>query len=407
VTAIAPVGRSHQLTFLAGTLLFSLGRGIYASSVVIFLTRWHGLPAGTIGAMLSAAGIVGFLVSVPFGHAVDRFGARRVAALVHLGHAAVVAGIALGGSLPFLFAMTALVGAADKGNLVARLALVSQMAREGDRVRMQARVRTTFNVGVSVGALAAAPVIASTSRWPYAGLLLAVSVCFVLAAVSVLQQPVGEPLARSGAEGERPRPARPPWSFVALGLVSGVLALHVSILEVAIPLWIVHDTTAPASMVAILIFINTVFAVLFQVVASRHAETVTGAARTLALSAGVTAASCLLFAATGRVSGPVLIGGLVLAAVVLTFGELTQSAGAWGVSFGLSPEHAKGRHLGAFSVGAAIQDAFGPALIALLVIGQAPLGWWVVAGALAAAGSTVLPLTRAAERAGSAAGARV
>lgn len=395
-----PVTRSQQLTFVGGTLLFSLGRGIYASSVVIFLTRWHGLPAGTIGAMLSAAGIVGFLVSVPFGHAVDRFGARRVAVLVHLGHAAVVAGIALGQSVPFLFVMTALVGAADKGNLVARLALVTQMAREGDRVRLQAYVRTTFNVGVSVGALAAAPVIASTSVLPYVGLLLGASACFVVTAVTVALMPVGGPAPLPAGEGRDLPRTRPSRSFVALGLVNGVLALHVSILEVAIPLWILHDTTAPAAMVAILVFVNTVFAVAFQMVASRRAETVTGGARTLALSGAITAASCLLFAATGRLSGAVLIGGLLLAVVVLTFGELTQSAGAWGVSFGLSPDHARGRHLGAFSVGSAIQDAFGPALIALLVIGQAPLGWWVVAGALVAGGSSVLPLTRSAQRAG-------
>jgi MFS family permease len=394
------VRRAHQLTFVAGTLLFSLGRGIYASSVVIFLTRWHGLPATTIGAMLSIAGVVGFLVSVPFGHAVDQFGARRVATLVHLGHAAVVAAIALGQPLPLLFVATALVGAADKGNLVARLALVSQMAGQGDRVRLQAYVRTTFNVGVSVGALAAAPVIASSSRWPYVGLLLAASACFVLTAATVFWLPVGEPAAR--ASGERRPAARPPVSFVALGLVNGVLALHVSILEVAIPLWIVHDTSAPVSMVAILVFVNTVVAVLFQVVASRHAETVTGAARTLAVSGMVTAASCLVFAATGRLSGAVLIAVLVVAVVVLTFGELTQSAGAWGVSFGLSPDHARGRHLGAFSVGSAVQDAVGPALIALVVIGQAPIGWLVVAAALLAGGSTVLPLSRAAGRAGQA-----
>jgi dipeptide/tripeptide permease len=132
---------------------------------------------------------------------------------------------------------------------------------------------------------------------------------------------------------------------------------------------------------------------------------VIGGARTLAASAVATAASCLLFAATGRLDGAVLIGGLVAAVVVLTFGELTQSAGAWGVSFGLSPEHAKGRHLGAFSVGSAIQDAFGPALIALVVIGQAPVGWLVVAVALLAGGAAVLPLTRAAQRAGAGAAA--
>jgi MFS family permease len=398
-TSAVPVTRANQLTFIAGTLLFSLGRGIYASAVVVFLTRWHGLDPATIGAMLSAAGILGFLVSVPFGHAVDRFGARRVATLVHLGHAGVIAAIALGGSLPFLFVAVALVGVADKGNLVARLALVTQMAEETDRVRLQAWVRTTFNVGVSVGALAAAPVIASSARLPYTALLLAVSVCFVVTAITVFVLPVGGPVDRASADGESRRSARPPWSFVTLGLVNGVLALHVSILEVAIPLWILHHTSAPAAMVAILIFVNTVFAVAFQVVASRYAGTVIGGARTLAASAVATAASCLLFAATGSLSGAVLIGGLVVAVVVLTFGELTQSAGAWGVSFGLSPEHARGRHLGAFSVGSAIQDAFGPALIALVVIGQAPLGWLVVAAALLVGGVAVLPLTRAAERA--------
>jgi hypothetical protein len=227
-------------------------------------------------------------------------------------------------------------------------------------------------------------------------------VCFAIVAMTVSWLPADKPVGPPGRSDQAAAPLkiRPPRSFVALGLVNGVLTLHVSILEVALPLWILHHTSAPAAMVPIMIFINTVVAVAFQVVAGRHAETVSGAARTLSISAFVVAAACILFAATGNLDGAALVAGLVLAVVVLTFGELTQSAGAWGVSFGLSSDHSRGRHLGAFSVGTALQDAFGPALIALLVIDHAPIGWWSVAAALAAGGGLVRPLIRAAERAG-------
>ena len=45
--------------------------------------------------------------------------------------------------------------------------------------------------------------------------------------------------------------------YVSVTLVGSVLAVHYQLLEVAMPLWVVEHTTAPRSLVAVLMVINT------------------------------------------------------------------------------------------------------------------------------------------------------
>jgi len=172
---------------------------------------------------------------------------------------------------------------------------------------------------------------------------------------------------------------------VLVCVANGLLMVYLAIPTVALPLWIVHRTAAPPWTVGALLILNTVLSVLFQVRASRGAETVPGAVRLVRRSGAALAAACLVFAVSG-LAGPVTaVAVLAVAVVVLTAAELYHLAGSWGVSFGLAPEDRQGQYLGAFAMGTRIYDAAGPAVVTGLVFGLGPPGWLVLGGLLLAA----------------------
>jgi hypothetical protein len=152
---------------------------------------------------------------------------------------------------------------------------------------------------------------------------------------------------------------------------------------------VIQRTQARPWVIPLLLSTNTVLAVLFQVRASRSADTVDGATRALWRASVVAALACLLFVPSAWAARPWALTTLLLATMVLTVAELLQSAGGWGLSFGLAPAGAQGKYLGAFSLGYILQDMLGPLLVVALVLGGGPLGWLGLAALFLAAGLLV------------------
>ncbi|MFI6013695.1 MFS transporter [Streptomyces sp. NPDC051243] len=380
---------------VAGALLTALGQGAYSAAGIIYFTRVLGLSVGQLGVILSLSGAVGFLATVPLGQLVDRIGARRTAMGLQLAKAALVLLLAAAQSFWHLLILVALLGAATRGGQTAWQALVADVVGPEQRVRVTALTRSAFNIGVSVGVLIAAPVIALTDRGPFVAMLIGVGLCYLMVSQVTVRLPVPHQSVRADLAE---RPPRPGAGLVLLGFVTGFLGLHITILEVAIPLWVLEETDVPKSVVSLLLFANTVLVVALQVPLSRWSDTVRGATRALAGSGAVVAACCAVFASTHDRGGWAAIALLLAATALLTVGEIFQSAGSWGLSFELAPVGGRGGHLGAFSLGSALQDVVGPALVTFVVVQQAPHGWWLMAAALLAAGALVPPLAAVAHR---------
>ncbi|QTD99706.1 MFS transporter [Streptomyces cyanogenus] len=380
---------------VGGALVTALGQGMYSAASVIYFTRVLGLSMGRLGLVLSVAGAVGFLATVPLGRLVDRIGARRTAVALQLAKAALVALLAGVQSFWPLLITVALLGAATRGGQTAWQALVADVVGPEQRVRVQALTRSAFNAGVSVGVLIAAPVIALTDRAPFVAMLLGVALCYLTVSQVTARLPVPHQAVRGDLTT---RPARPSPGFVLLGFVTGFLGLHITILEVAVPLWVVRETDVAKSVVSLLLFVNTVLVIGLQVPLSRWSDSVRGATGTLAAGAAAVAASCAVFATTHDRGGWAALALLLAATALLTAGEIFQSAGSWGLGFELAPIGGRGGHLGAFSLGTALQDVVGPALVTFVVMREAPHGWWLLAAALLAAGAVTVPLARAAHR---------
>jgi MFS family permease len=369
---------------------------MYSAAALIYFTRILQIPVVEIGLALSVPGVVGLLVSVPFGKMVDRAGARRASVAMQLAKAALMALLAVTQSFPLLLVVVAMLGAVNRGSQIAWQALVADVAGPSERVRVQALTRTAFNIGVSVGILIAAPVITANDRAPFTAMLIGVAICYL--AVSQVTLCLPTPHQAVTSETGSGRPARPSPSYILLGLVTGFLALHISILEIAMPLWVTQETGVPRSVVSALLMVNTLLVVGLQVRASKSSGSVRGATVALSVSGLVVGASCLVFSITRGQAGWPALSLLVLATGLLTLGEMLQSAASWGLAYELAPEGGRGGHLGAFSIGAALQDVLGPGLVTLVVFRHVPAGWWLLAVALVGCGAIAVPLAGSAKR---------
>ncbi|HEY3733614.1 MAG TPA: MFS transporter [Streptosporangiaceae bacterium] len=380
-------GRAFALV----ALVDSTGTGLYLAGSTIFLVRAARLSNAAIGLGLAAAGVAGLLATVPLGTLTDRWGARRMLITLQAWRAAWFVALAFVHNAATFVLVSSCLGLVARAVSPATQAVVSAAVPGQDRTLTMAAMRSVRNIGFSLGALATAPLLATHSVVGYRAIILTDAASFALVAVM---------LARLRVD-TRPAPVRRgplaflgdfrDWHYLRLTGLNGILIVHTTLLTVALPLWTLRATAAPALVVPFLVGLNTTLAITLQVPFSRRVNSVAGLQRTLRKAALALIGCCAALAAAayvGRVAAVVL---LAVATVLLTAGELWQSAGAWEASYRYAPEDRKVEYLGIFGLGPAVQDIAGPPLIALAV-GLATPGWAVLAGLLAATGLIVPPV---------------
>lgn len=390
VTALVPAGAlARRLT--AASLIASVGFGLYGSGSLLYFTRVAGLSLTQVGLGLSIAGAAGFAMSIPAGWAADRLGPRKVTVAMCCLQAAVLAVMLLSHGPAAFFVLICLLGIAEQAGNVARGALIARVVDKADRVRTMAAVRSTFNVGITLGALLAGIAFAVDTEVAYASLLVGTGVAAVLAAVVYRWVPEA-PAAAAPRTRRLSLFADVPYTVVAL--FCGVVSISDTALAIGIPLWTVNFTAAPRPLAAWAIAVNTVLVVVLQVWASRGADSPARCGRLLIRALGAMTVACALLAATRHASA--VVAGIVLIAgvVVLTFGELWMSAAGWGLRYGLAPDDRQGAYGGLFSLGSALRAMLGPAVLTALLQGMQAVGWLVLGGAFAIAAVTAGPLTR-------------
>ncbi|MFH8393995.1 MFS transporter [Streptomyces sp. NPDC018036] len=373
----------------------SLGNGLFMAGSAVYFVTVAGLPATVVGLGLSLAGLSGFVASLVFGRMTDRTGARRLLAVLLFLLAGAYALYPAVHSPALYFPVVVLIGALEYGCGPAFGALIAELVPEGERVTARAALRSLFNAGFSAGALIAAALI-SLGRDTLALLPLGNGLTFLAAAALVLKLPVGGARAADGG-GRAFRVLR---DVPFLGVIgsSSLLALHSAVLLAGIPLWIVRNTGLPRGLVPLILAVNTVLVVLFQVAAARGSESLDGAVRAARRSGAVSVLACAALAA-GTLTGSWVTGAVTLGAVLLfTLAELWQSASGFGLGFGLAPEAARGEYLGAFHLHMVIQATLGPALVTFLVIGHGAAGWLALAALFAAGAAAIGPTVTRARR---------
>ncbi|GAA4663826.1 MFS transporter [Amycolatopsis dongchuanensis] len=349
----------------------AIGTGLVLTALALFLARAAGLPSGRVAVVLSVAGFAGLAAGIPLGRLADVLGARRTTRIMLVCRAGATLAFAFTSSFPLLVVVTTAVTVTERGGNAAIGALIARVGGAA-RVTVRAYLRSVANLGVALGAGLAGVAIAGSS---YA-LLMAGSAVLV-AVAGVLLRWVPAPPAPPAPPATRTWVALRNRRYLAVTALHGVLSLHFDVLAVALPLWIVFLGTVPPWTVSVLVVVNTVIVVLCQVPASRRIDTVRRAARVGPRIGAVFLVACLVFGVTRYLVLPpaALVAVLVAGVVVLSVGELWQTASSFTLGFDLADEHAQGQYQAVFGLGRGLTKAVAPVLLTGLCLGLGLPGW--------------------------------
>lgn len=389
--------KGHTRTLGLLHFVDALGTGVFWSGSVVYFTRVSGVATSAIAVGFSLAGVAGVVSSLTFGLLADRFGARRTLSIILGLLAASYLLYPLVSGPVSLVVLMAIIGGLEFGCGPSFGSLIATHVPDGTRVAARASLRSLFNLGVTVGALLVVILISIGTTLSLTFIPLIDAITFGIAAALVLRLP--KDLAHPPtAEKERLFKAVRDAPFVLVVVAVSLLAFQEAAIAVGLPVWVVSRTALPDALIPFFVILNTACVVLFQVVASRGAETIKGASRVLRWAGLVSLAGCVvLFVGSW---GPVWLAIAVcfVGVGLFTLAELWHSAGAFGLSFALAPKNAQAEYLGTFQLYVVGQAALGPIVITSLVTRLDQTGWLLV-GAIFVVGILLLaPAVRWAER---------
>ena len=358
----------------------SVGDGAFVVTSALFFTRVVGLSTAEVGLGLTIAWLVGFLAGVPLGNLADRRGARGTAVLLALTTATAVASFLVVRSFAGFLIAAVIYACSQTGLTAARQALLAGLVAPAERTRIRAFLQSTVNAGLAIGALLGGVALRFDSTAAYLTVFAVDALSFLIAAGLLRRVPsiattlrvAGEP--RLAVLHDRP--------YAVLALINAVMLLFMPLISLVGPLWIVTRTNAPSWVVASLMIVNTLGVTFFQVRIAKSVKDLRTASRSVRYAGVAMLAACAVFATTAAgLSAPLTAVVLVIAAALLTLGEMKLASGAWEISFGLAPADKQGQYQGFFATGPAIARMLGPALLTTVVLGWGPIGWLAV-GAL-------------------------
>ncbi|MEV6618914.1 MFS transporter [Streptomyces sp. NPDC051051] len=369
----------------------SVGDGAYYTTSALYFTQVVGLAPARVGLGLTIGWAVGSLAGLPLGRLADRCGPRGTAVLLALATGSAVASFTLvRGFVPFVLVACA-YATAQSGLAAARQALLAGLVPAGERTGLLARLQSTLNAGLAVGAGLGGLALHAGTRAAYLAVFAVDAVSFLGCALLLLGLPrvASVPVRPHGGPGVlRDRP------YAVVALLNTVLLLRLPLLSLVLPLWITERTGAPAWLVSALFVLNTAAVTVFQVRAARGVTGPVSATRVLRRAGWVMCAACAVFALSAGTSAWVAAGVLVVGAVLQVAAEMGQSAGSWQLSFDLAPADRVGEYQGLFGTGVTVARTLGPLVLTTLLVEWGPPGWLLLAGVTLAASYAMGPAAR-------------
>ncbi|MFK4851331.1 MFS transporter [Microbacterium sp. ZW T6_19] len=405
---------------VAAVAVSRIGRGVFLAVTVLFFTQIVGLSAGEAAIVLAVSSGCGVVASFLGGWLADRWSARRLTFGFEALGGLLLAAYAFAGDFTSALLLASLSGFFDSMGHSARSAIIARGFAPERRVHARAVLRTVTNLSIALGSAIGAIALALGTPEAYraviavAGLLCAVGSLPLLRLTADVDAPARTRLgpqvtetgsidtaAAAAALAERKDWAqRSPWrdpQYLALTALTGIFAMQFGVFELGVPLWITRETTAPEVMVAVLLIVNTVLVVMFQVRASRGTHDVRTAGRVTLIAGGLIVIACLVYALAAGLPVWAAIVLLLIATIAYTFAEILSQAGGWGLSFELADAKRAGAYQGVFGMGFSLGALAAPLVVNATAITYGFFGWVVLAAIfLAAASGTWLIARRAA-----------
>jgi len=164
-------------------------------------------------------------------------------------------------------------------------------------------------------------------------------------------------------------------TYLASTILNAVLAIHFGLSSVGIPLWVADHTDAPTVVVSALLLVNTTYVALFQVRASRGAQTLRTAGRSVRRAGVLLLVACVLFATAGYLGAAAATAVLFLAALAASAAETQGEAGGWTMAFELADPARAGAYQGLSQTGYAVALMLSPSVVTTSAIDNGTPGW--------------------------------
>jgi MFS family permease len=397
------------------TLISRVGRGIFLTVTVLYFTLIVGLAPHEVAIVLGAASAAGVLSSLAGGWLADRTSARRLLVVL-----SIVDGVGL---VCYVFAhdfasalvIAVVVGAVEQAANSTRMAIIAR-AFDGDRrVHARAVLRTVTNVAIAVGSGIGALALLAGTADAYRWIIVGAGVMYLAGVTQLVKLPrsVDAPMhpaapttdaaapAAPDAAARRTRFAHSPWRdprYLGLTALSAIFGMQFGVGEVGVPLWIANDTSAPEVLVAVVLILNTVIVVVFQVPLSRGTHDLRRAGRVSAIAAWLMAAACLVYAAAAGLPAGFAIAVIVIASIAHAFAEVLSQAGGWGLSFELADPVRAGTYQGVFSMGYSLGAMVAPLFVTSTALTLGLGGWAILGAVFLASGLGTWAIARVAAR---------
>ncbi|MBT0768488.1 MFS transporter [Kineosporia sp. J2-2] len=373
------MARPHPALLLS-LLIDSLGSGMFGPMILLYFHLVAGLPLAQVGALASAAAVLGLVVPLFTGPLADRLSPRT---LVVTGQIVQALGYLLfltaRGPVPVFvaFVLTAAglrVFWSTFFTMMAALPLPLPgpgPGEQGGRERLFAVIGTVRAVGFGTGALIGGLLVGSASPTVFRAALIGNAVSFLVAAVLLVRVPMAPRIWDSTA----PRPSgvrilvrdRP---FLALVVVDACFAICSDALLVGLPIAVKEGRIAPVAVLGPVLAANTFVIALAQLTV---AKSVRGLSRVQALALAGLLWAVWATLMTALPAGPAVVSGVLLAALVLiwTLAEMIHAPVANALATDAAPPGHRGLYLATFQYGFAVANIVVPgAFTALFALGH-------------------------------------
>jgi MFS family permease len=370
------------------TLVNMAGSGLYLAAGTLYLTRSAGMSPAQVGLGLTLGGLCGLVGGVVIGDQADRRGAREVVIVAMLVEAVATLVLITIHSVVALALVAGVAAIGGAGSASGRGALIGVVAKEGEGAKLRSYLRAVTNVGLAVGTLGAALVLALDTRPAYVAMLVGDALSFVLAAAVVARVPRRAPtrVAADAAAGDRRWLALRDRPYLLLTLSAAIASLQYEVPIVVLPLWVTLHTRAPRWSAAVLFLIAALLVAALQVPATRSIDGPRSAARMVLRSGPVFLMAWGLIAVSSTAAAGGALALLIGAIAIHSLAEVWQAGGMFELSFALARPEAQGQYQGVFGLSMGISEAVGPALLIGLCITWGAPGWFVLGGIVTLAG---------------------
>ncbi|HYI34598.1 MAG TPA: MFS transporter [Glaciibacter sp.] len=375
---------------LVATIIGKFGRGVFITVTVLYFTFVVGLTAGEVALILGIASAVGVGTTYLGGRLADRFSARRLLVAFTAVEGVALLSFSLASSFSTALLAACVVSAFGSAANTSRMAIIARAFEGASRVSTRAILRTVTNVAIAIGAGAAGVALLIGTADAYRVVIVTAGLMHLAGAIPLLRLPsrvdraprTVESEASTGTVASAAQTGRSPFRdarYLWLTVLSGIFAMQFGMFEVGVPLWIAHDTSAPKALVSVLLILNSVIVILFQVRLSRGSHDLRQAGRVTGLAGVLMVGACLLYAIAAGTPVWFAIMVLVLGATAHAFAEVWSQAGVWGLSFELADEERAGAYQGVFAMGFGLGSMFAPLVVNATALTHGFAGWLALA----------------------------